>query len=472
MSQSVQQNSEESVVGRLVRLPLFSSALEMASVAYAHVKSRYALADLAGGVAELSIRSVSQAAARQATPVVRSLEPHLRVANSYASVGLDQLEKRVPILHQSVEEVMGHLKDALFLTLDDLQIRVNEELDRVQDGAEWLVEGTQNTFRVSLRIISTSFLGTALTSGLDNLLTYSEESVDYFLHLPPELQRELELRIQQYEEDNDEEEPGTWTRVRGLLLYLSLYLYHRTLLLMASLQNIQHILGGLYDMMGLNQVVEAVLLLSQRLVAFTVAQGHQLVALKDAVISQLSEVTRMNFDLPPISQALSLPGWVRDNLPVALSDLQVLSKLLLQLLINTTPLYNMLQRPSEQQLEDYLIQEYLSESSSPRRASVNSLLLKMADGRPRRRRSLYARFRRGSSGPGPANGRRGSLKEDSLPATPWEPDCAPSTSTVRRRSSATEVLLAPIKQLVSQGQRALEYLSPTPHQEETEYPEN
>ncbi|XP_035276058.1 perilipin 6 [Anguilla anguilla] len=461
MSQSVHQDSEwvqENVAGRIVRLPLLSSVLQMVSSAYADAKGRYALVGLVGGVAEDSVRSVSQAAARQATPLLQRLEPQIRVANSFASVGLDQLEKRVPILHQSVEEVMGHLKDALFLTLDDVQLRVNAELDRIRDGVERLVGGTQNALGVTLR--------TSVALGIDNLLTYSEEAADYFLHLPPDLQGELELRRQEYEDENDEEEPGMWTRVRSLQLWLNLYLYHRALLLMASLQPIQYILGGLSDTMGLTQLVEAVIRLSRRLMTFTVARGHQLVALKDAVVSQLSEVIRMALELPPISRAL-------DNLAVFLSDLQELSKLLLQLLINTTPLYNMLQKPAEQQLEDYLIQEYLSESDSSRRASVNSLLLKTPDGRPRRRRSLYSRFRRGSSGANPSDGRRGSLKQqDSLPAPPPEVDATPdpSAGAARRRSSATEALLAPIKQLVSQGQRALEYLSPAPHPEDTGAP--
>lgn len=40
--------------------------------------------------------------------------------------------------------------------------------------------------------------------------------------------REWELRVRELEEeDEDEDEPGLWTRVRSLLLNLSLQLYHR-----------------------------------------------------------------------------------------------------------------------------------------------------------------------------------------------------------------------------------------------------
>ncbi|XP_036394572.1 perilipin 6 [Megalops cyprinoides] len=481
MSQSSTQNSEGNVVSRAARLPLLSSVLQRVTSVYADVKGRYALVGLVGGVAEIGLRNVSQATARRAEPLLQSLEPQIRLANSYACMGLDQLEKNLPILHQSVEEVMGHLKDAFFLTLDDLQVRVNEELDRILERTERLVDGTQAAFGVPLGALRDSSVGAALALGFDNLLTRSEEAAQYYLPLPAELQRQLDQKVQSYEDEEEGDEPGTWTRVRSLMLCVSLYLYHQALLLRGSLQHAVITLGTLADLVGLTQVTEAVITLSQRLLAFLVSRGEQLESLRMLVVSQVSEVARMILGLRPVSLALALPAAVRDNLVVLVSDLQELSKILIQLLINTTPLYNMLQQPSEQQLEDYLSQEDLSESCASRRGSSNSLFLKAPDGRPRRRRSLYVRSRRGSTTanasasatvPSPVNGRRGSLKLDSQPASQPELDtlAVPVTAAVRRRSSATEVLLAPIMQLVSQGQRAFEYLSPTPHQEDTGIP--
>lgn len=103
----------------------------------------------------------------------------------------------------------------------------------------------------------------------------------------------------------------------------------------------------------------------------------------------------------------------------------------------------------------------MSDSSS-RRSSANSLFLKAMDGRPRRRRSLYSRAARSSVGPqssDPANGRRPSLKD--APALEAEGLPLPSDGTVvHRRPSTTELLLTPLKQFVSQSQKAFEYLSP------------
>lgn len=117
-----------------------------------------------------------------------------------------------------------------------------------------------------------------------------------------------------------------------------------------------------------------------------------------------------------------------------------------------------LQRPSDQEVEDFLNQEDFLSDNTSHRSSANSLFLKAMDGRPRRRRSLHLRSTRGSGAPQspePLNGRRSSLKEPQEA----EPVSSPSEST-QRRPSTTELLLTPLKQFVSQSQKAFEYLSP------------
>lgn len=122
-------------------------------------------------------------------------------------------------------------------------------------------------------------------------------------------------------------------------------------------------------------------------------------------------------------------------------------------------------------MEDFLNHEDFKSDSSSSRDSANSLFLKAMDGRPRRRKSLYARSSHrgsasGSSGGNPqalslassANDRRSSLKQE----PPLEPDTLPSTSALRRHSSVSEVLLGPIMQFVSQSQKAYEFLSSEP----------
>jgi hypothetical protein len=58
---------------------------------------------------------------------------------------------------------------------------------------------------------------------------------------------EWERRTQQYEDEDGEDEPGLWTRFRGLLLCLSLQLYHRLLKLRKRLERAMGMLQDATD---------------------------------------------------------------------------------------------------------------------------------------------------------------------------------------------------------------------------------
>lgn len=66
---------QANAVQRLASLPLFDSALKSVVSVYTDVKGRYPLLGVVGGVAEIGVRNVSQAAILRATPLLLSLEP-------------------------------------------------------------------------------------------------------------------------------------------------------------------------------------------------------------------------------------------------------------------------------------------------------------------------------------------------------------------------------------------------------------
>ncbi|XP_043116109.1 perilipin 6 [Puntigrus tetrazona] len=464
------ENSEGNVLKRVAELPLISSALQQASSIYTGVKGRYPLLGFVGGVAELGIRSASTAALKQAAPLLKNLEPEIEAVNSFALGGLEQLEKLFPILQQPTDEVVANLKDAFFLRLDDAQTRVNDELDRAVDRWDKLL-------RLSWRLVAEaqdSAPGRVITAGLDELITQSEAAVAYYLPLPPTLRCEWERRVQSYEDededdDDEEEEPRMWTRIRSLLLCLYLQLYHRLMMLRERLDGVLQMLGAAAETVGLTRLMAVVESLLQLLLSFYTTRVHRVEELRSLLVAQLASGIQALKVLPPVEQILTLPTQAR----TIMNDLLELGQILIQLLINTTPLYDLVKQVSDLDAPSNPIPEEPSESPS-RRASANNLFLKAMDSRPRRRRSLYARSRRESASglpsspvlsptptPVPANGRKGSLKLDSPHSGPPELDtlALSTTDMIRRRSSATEVLLAPIMQLVTQSQRAFEFLS-------------
>uniref|UniRef100_A0A3P8PMB0 Uncharacterized protein n=2 Tax=Astatotilapia calliptera TaxID=8154 RepID=A0A3P8PMB0_ASTCA len=445
---------ETNAVLRASHLPLVRSALQMVTSMYSGVKARNRLLGLMGGMAEVGVRSFSQEAMRRATPLLQSLEPQIDAANSFALVGLDHLEKTYPILNQSTDEVMTHLKDAFFLTLDDVQLWVVDGLDAALDQLERLA----NVGRVAVQQLQNTQVGQAAMSGLDDVLSRVEDATAYYLPLPPTLRQEWELRVQQYESEDDGDEPSMWTRVRSLLLTLSLQLYHRLMKIREQLQRAVRAMGDAADKVGLLRVLKLSGDLLQFLHGLLVALVYQAEALREASLNAVRVRATMLAELRVVRLVRAVPLQIQE----LLQELREVAKIILQFVFNTTPLYDMLQKPSPQEVEEFLNQEELVSDNSSRRGSSNSLFLKAMDGRPRRRRSLYSRAARGSGGPvspDPTNGcRRSSLKEPQAAEVEGTP--LPSEGAALRRPSAAELLLAPLKQFVSQSQKAFEYLTP------------
>ncbi|KAJ8005456.1 hypothetical protein DPEC_G00146830 [Dallia pectoralis] len=193
-----------------------------------------------GGIAEIGLRSVSQAAILRATPILLNLEPQIEVVNDHACMGLDQLEKNFPVLHRSTEEmsVMGHLKDAFFLTLDDVQLCVNDKLDGRQKRLSRL---TNTTWYYVLTA--------GVPAGSDGhpgpgQCAHTLRGGPGQIHA----QRvERERSFQQYADEDWDEEPRLWTRFCCLLLCLSLQLYHCLMKLSVRLERVRTILQDAAD---------------------------------------------------------------------------------------------------------------------------------------------------------------------------------------------------------------------------------
>ncbi|XP_063054503.1 perilipin 6, partial [Engraulis encrasicolus] len=421
---------DSSAVERVAGLPLVRSLVQGVGSVYGEARTRYPLLGFMGDLSSLGLRFLQLTASERTAPLRDRLQPEIQALNHYACMGLDEMEKNFPALNQSAEEVLSHLKDGLFLTLDDLQVRVTEEVDGMLEKGEQLVDVIWDL----LIALQNSPAGRAVTSGLDDVLTRTEEAVALYLPIPPTLRNEFEARAQLYEDDDDDEEPGTWTRVRCLLLSLTLQLYHRALKLREQLQHAIQPLGVAADTVGLTRMVETVVSLLQNLMAFYLAQVKRMAGLRAVALERLSGLVQSLVRLPPVAQLQAQLQALPAQLGEVATGLQELSTLLIQLLINTTPLYNMLEEPTEQELLEYLNQEEPCEEVTARRdcSSTSSLFLKTMDARPRRRRSFYARNRRSSTSYAPDS-------SSSLFSTTTTPNTTPNTTSTTSSSQGSNV---------------------------------
>ncbi|KAK7878701.1 hypothetical protein WMY93_034299 [Mugilogobius chulae] len=88
-----------------------------------------------------------------------------------------------------VPQVVSHLRDAVALTLDDLQLWLVEGVDVALEGAERGAELVAESGRTLLRSFQGSKVGQVASSGLDDLLTRLEEVTTFYLPLPPTLRK-------------------------------------------------------------------------------------------------------------------------------------------------------------------------------------------------------------------------------------------------------------------------------------------
>lgn len=89
--------------------------------------------------------------------------------------------------------------------------------------------------------------------------------------------------------------------------------------------------------MGLGRVLELVGDLLQFLQSFLVALVYRAERLRELTLNRVKSQAVMLAELSPIRKVRELPIQIQQ----LLGDLQELSKILLQLVINATPLYNM-----------------------------------------------------------------------------------------------------------------------------------
>lgn len=89
--------------------------------------------------------------------------------------------------------------------------------------------------------------------------------------------------------------------------------------------------------MGLTGLLEAVWSLLQLLLVFYTAQAQRVEALRSLLLAQFGAGVQALKELPVMQQLLTMPAQMR----TVMDDLLELGQILIQLLINTTPLYDL-----------------------------------------------------------------------------------------------------------------------------------
>ncbi|XP_078526334.1 perilipin-3-like isoform X2 [Lissotriton helveticus] len=212
--QGTTPDEPQSVMSRMVNLPLVNSAYDMVSSAYTATKDNHPYLKTVCEMAEQGAKTISAVAYTSAQPILNKLEPQIATANEYACKGLDRLEEKLPILQQPTEKVVADTKelvtstvtgakDAVSSTVNGAKDAVTTRVTGVVDAAKGAVQGsvdmTKAVVSSSVNTVMASRVGQLVSSSVDTVLGKSEELVDHYLPMTDEELAQLAASVEGFE---------------------------------------------------------------------------------------------------------------------------------------------------------------------------------------------------------------------------------------------------------------------------------
>ncbi|XP_048359846.1 perilipin-2 isoform X2 [Sphaerodactylus townsendi] len=202
--------SQQNVVSRVASLPLVSSTYDMVSSAYINTKDNHPYLKSVCEIAEKGVKTITAVAMTSALPIIQRLEPQIAVANSYACIGLDKVEERLPILYQPTDKVVANAvdvvagaKDAVTMTVvgakDTVAHTINGVVGKTKGAVQDSVEMTRSVVHGSINTVLGSRVVRLVTSGVDTALSRSETLVDQYLPLTEEEQEKEATKVEGFE---------------------------------------------------------------------------------------------------------------------------------------------------------------------------------------------------------------------------------------------------------------------------------
>ncbi|XP_062985298.1 perilipin-2 isoform X1 [Elgaria multicarinata webbii] len=206
----VATDAQQNVVSRVANLPLVSSTYDMVSSAYVNTKDNHPYLKSVCEIAEKGVKTITAVAMTSALPIIQKLEPQIAVANSYACIGLDKVEERLPILYQPTDKVVANAmdvvvgaKDVVTTTVtgakDTVTHTINGVVDKTKGAVQDSVELTKLVVNGSINTVLGSRVVRLVTSGVDTALSRSETLVDQYLPLTEEELKKEATKVEGFE---------------------------------------------------------------------------------------------------------------------------------------------------------------------------------------------------------------------------------------------------------------------------------
>ncbi|KAM7177662.1 perilipin-3-like [Macrochelys suwanniensis] len=194
-SLETQEQEQQNLLRRVASLPLVSSAYDMAATAYTSTKESHPYLKSLCDVAEKGVKTISEAAASRAQPILTSWEPQT-YSFAVATKGLDTLEEKLPSLQITVDKVASDTK-GLVSSKVEATSRFSSLVDVTRESVQDSVASTKSVMTHSVNAVMGSRMGQMAVSGVEAVLEKSEELLNQYLPITDEELAELATSIKE-----------------------------------------------------------------------------------------------------------------------------------------------------------------------------------------------------------------------------------------------------------------------------------
>ncbi|XP_029464694.1 perilipin-2-like [Rhinatrema bivittatum] len=183
---------QQNVAVRVANLPLVSSTCDMVSSAYVSTKEKHPYLKSVCEVAEEGVKTIAAVTLASTKPIIQKLEPQISLVNNCACVGLDKIEEKLPVLHQSTDKIVANAtnmvvgaKEAVAGTVvgakDTIAHAVTGVVDKAKGAAQESMEMTKAVVTGSVNSVLGSPMVQVVSTGVDAALSKTEALVDQYL---------------------------------------------------------------------------------------------------------------------------------------------------------------------------------------------------------------------------------------------------------------------------------------------------
>ncbi|XP_069046725.1 perilipin-1 isoform X2 [Lepisosteus oculatus] len=214
------ESTEESVLARLLALPVVDGTFAVIERAYSSTKHVHPVVCSVCEVYETGAKVATSLAVLSIQPAIHRLEPQIVAVNKLACKGLDRLEENIPALQYPPDKLASSIAEVISSTVtvakDSITSPIARTSDRVLSVALDSYQLTRSALGDTVDYLLSSRPAQLAAEGVDVFISVTENLVDYILPPAQDEKDKDVLQSQGADVYPPGQQPGSYRRLEAL----------------------------------------------------------------------------------------------------------------------------------------------------------------------------------------------------------------------------------------------------------------